>query len=108
MKINITYNEDPKTLEEFAELHNLTMWVRERSLGLQHFGRFLASFEDSDVKDGSVLIGSYGNGNTPEEAIADYSCQIQDKLLVIDAYGPNRREIWVPSFIATGVYNETN
>lgn len=101
MKVKITYNTDPRTIEEFAELHDLTMEVRERPVALQKHGRFTASFEKSEIKDGGLLIGLYGNGNTPEEAIAGYGKQISGKLLVINAYGDpvKRKEILVPEFV---------
>ena len=99
MNVNIYVNTDPKTIEEFADHYRLTMEVRERSLSLHYLGRYMASFEDAEVKDGSVLISTFGNGDTPEEAISDYARQIEGKLMVIDAFKPNRNEIWVPEFV---------
>jgi hypothetical protein len=98
MKIKFIPNNDAKNIKQFADEHHLTMEVRERSVALRHNGRYFASFEKTDVKDGSVLISSYGNGNTPEEAIKNYASQIENKLLVVNAHGPNRKEIWVPKF----------
>lgn len=85
------------TIEEFAEKHGLTMVLTERRkqyIRVPH-ERWLAHFDNCETKDGCILSGTYGQGATTKEAIADYADKITGKLLVIDAYGDNRREIWV-------------
>lgn len=88
-------------LEEFATRHGLQMEVNERSrkdLGDDWpHGRFYASFKDAEIKDGCVLISTFGNGTTPEEAIAEYAKRILGQRLVIDAGCRNRREIDAPN-----------
>jgi len=89
VKITIKAKER-MTLEDFADKHNLEMIVREYDWG------WAASFENAEVKDGSVLISEYGSGSDPESAILNYKKIISDKTLVIGAYTTSRREICVP------------
>lgn len=85
-----------KSLEAFAEQHGLVMEVRERpkSFGL---ARYLAHFKDVEVMRDGVLVGKFGNGDTPDEAIADYARQIEGHRLAYRAYQPDRREMQVPN-----------
>jgi len=90
------------SLEAFADKHDLTMELHERTRTDLHpsFGfapnRFYAHFKNSDTKDGSVLCGTFGNGGTEYAALVEYATAISGKLLVIDAYKECRREIYVP------------
>jgi len=79
------------TIEEFAEKHDLVMEVVRRK-----GGNYYAHFQRAEVKDGSILIGTSGEGLTEDEAISNYATEISDKLLVIGAYTKERREIWAP------------
>lgn len=83
-------------LEAFADKHDLVMRIEERSKqsGLP---RYYAHFENCEVAEDGALIGSFGNGNTPEEAMADYAREIEGKRLVVDAFGPFRRAFDVPN-----------
>ena len=88
------------TIEELADQHNLTMIVTERELYREcSVHRWYAYFEDAETKDGPMLIDTYGDGGTPEEAIADYARRISGKLLVINAHQKSRREIQVPRLV---------
>ena len=100
MKIKI--NAVPEqTIEEFADEHNLTMIVNERPNSIGRSGRYYAHFEGAELSDGMMLIGVYGDGSSPEEAIANYAPQISEKLIVIDATRPERREIFAPRIKAS-------
>lgn len=93
------------TLEEFADRNGLTMVIRERTphgLGERwHAGvRFYASFEHAEVSDGHVLISTFGNGATPEEAMENYAREISARRLVLDARTPGRRAIDVPHLVS--------
>ena len=46
-----------------------------------------------------MLTSVFGDGNTVQEAIANYAKEISGKLIVIDAYSRARREIKVPTLI---------
>jgi len=89
------------TISEFADMHDLNMVVRERHTGHgdNSLPRFYASFEHSEVSDRCMLIGKYGDGDTPEEAIKDYAKEISEKKLVLNAYRKNRVEIQVPCLL---------
>lgn len=84
------------TIQEFADQHNLVMEVHERPSSFKNLGRFYATFKDCEVKGGSFLIGKFGDGETPEEAIADYAATISGETLVVDAFGKDRRIIKAP------------
>ena len=90
----------PISFEAFAKKHGLVMKVGERSKAFwpeRKMERYHAEFENAETLDGSVLSSAYGNGNTPEEAIADYAKNLEGKLLVIGAYQAERREIQCPN-----------
>ena len=102
MKI-VIYEKERKTLASFADEYGLTMEIHERTpsdLGAQwnQNSRYYAHFEACDVKDGVVLCGTYGNGSSPDEAMADYAEQISGQLLVFNAWTNKlaRREIVAP------------
>ena len=64
-------------------------------------GRWSASIENSEVRDGVMLISSYGNGRNPNEAIANYLNEIKGKLLVINATSEEyRKEYTIPNNIS--------
>lgn len=97
MKVKVVYQERC-SIDWFAKEHDLTMVVRERSdrQMLQGLSKFYAGFEHVEIKDGSVLISSCGQGNTVKEAICDYGSMIAGKLLVHRATRPERREFYCP------------
>lgn len=83
------------TLEQFADQHGLVMKVTERRYA--DLPKYYAYFEHAEIRDGGMLIGTYGNGHTEDEAIKAYGRQISLKTLVIHAMNRmNRREIEVP------------
>lgn len=89
------------TLEEFADLHGLSVTVRERSpsdMGTRWNERFryYAEFDGCEIKSGPFLRSAYGDGATHLEAIAAMGVLISGKRIVIDAFGSGRKEIDVP------------
>ena len=46
---------------------------------------FYASLEHVEIKDGGILISTFGDGSTPEEAMRDYYKKIVGKRLVYRA-----------------------
>lgn len=100
--MKIKMNRLPRaTLEAFAEERDLTMVIEERvpdDMGARwsEDSRYYAQFEDCEIKDGRILRSEYGNGRTPWEAMANYAQEISGALLVLNAFGPNRREIQAP------------
>lgn len=88
-------------IEEFADKHDLVMVVNERpkDLPVRNLPRFYARFKNAETKNRDILAGSFGNGESEEEAICEYAKEISGKLLVIDAMTPQRREIQVPTLI---------
>jgi len=84
------------TLEQFADVHNLVMKVSERRRPEGDPARYCAHFENCEIGGDGFLRGEFGDGRTPEEAIANYAAAITLKRIVIGAYTPERREIDVP------------
>jgi hypothetical protein len=60
-------------------------------------GRWTATIVSAEIKEGSMLCGTHGNGSYPEEAIEDYVQKIKGKLLILNAYSGSRKEILVPT-----------
>lgn len=88
------------SLEDFAAKHGLEMVVFERPLDVAEdltLKRYYARFRNVDIKRGCMVGGGGGNGNTPEQAIADYAQMIRGCRLVYDAFGNNRREFTAPN-----------
>lgn len=87
------------TIEQFADAHNLVMQVNERRLPVGDPARYYARFKQCEIGDSGVLIGEYGDGSTPEEAIDNYADAISLKHIVIGAYTQERREIDAPRLL---------
>lgn len=82
---------------DFEKEHGLDLVVTERSKEYHNpVFKFYARFETTETMDGGLLIGEYGNGNTPEEAIHDYCFRISEKRIVFKAMTDERKEIKVP------------
>lgn len=87
MKIKEYLLPKPITIEEFAKKHNLTMEVHQRK-----DKDYYAHFEDASIRHNSYfLLYTYGNGNTPKQAIVDYSRKISNQILI----DKNKNEIIV-------------
>ena len=82
------------TIEELANKYDLTMYIGEIPTEESSPNRYHASFERIEIKDGCFLESRWGNGSTPEEAIDNYTKEINLKPLVKNAYsGPKRIDI---------------
>lgn len=88
------------TIKAFGAKHNLVMQVNERSVDAYARDRFYASFKNVEVSEGAFLRSTFGNGSTPEEAIAAYRHEISMKKIVVDAMSKTRREISAPRLVA--------
>ena len=84
---------------DFVVRNRLEIEVIERDRSMWAFTghRYYAHFKDCEFKDGCILTSSSGNANTPEDAIEVYATECAGKLLVISAYGCDRREIHCPN-----------
>ncbi len=97
MKIE-KYPGKQETLGSFADRNNLIMEVHERPhVHESNNDKWYAHFKHCEIQDGGLLIGSYGNGRTPEDAIINYIPKIVGHAIVINAMDKEaRREIYVP------------
>jgi hypothetical protein len=89
------------SLNQFAEQHDLTMVLNERS-PVEHptLPRYWASFKGAEVVDGFCLASNFGSGYTEEEAFKEYAKTISGKTIVFNAYNRNDRyEIKVPLLV---------
>jgi hypothetical protein len=86
----------PCTLDEFAERHGLVMEIHERA-GVYGDGRYYAHFKSVEEMRDGMLCGTYGNGATPEQAVAAYARKIRGKCLAVKAGSKDRRNIQVPN-----------
>ncbi len=87
-------------IETFADKNGLVMEVRERKKPVGDPSRYYAHFKSAEAREGQhCLIGLFGNGSTPEEAIAKYARKISLRTLIIDAMSETRREIEVPRLV---------
>ena len=88
------------TLLEYADVIEARLVIRYRN-GSTPAMRWYAYFDHAEVKERSMLVWMYGNGPTPDEAVADYAKQIAGQRLVFDAMGPGRKEFTVPTTLVT-------
>lgn len=66
-------------------------------------GRWMCLFENGEVMDRGALVGVFGNGVTPTEAVQDYCKQIVGCRMAFDAMTPARRtEFTMPADLGVG------
>lgn len=96
-----THEIENATIEGFADKHGLVMEIHERRKPIGDPSRYYAHFKSAEAIEGlHCLIGLYGDGSTPAEAIANYARDISLRTLIIDAMTEHRREIEVPRLSA--------
>lgn len=78
-------------ISDFADKHGLEMEVHERSKVT-----YYAHFSHVELKEGSILIGAFGDGKDETSAILDYAEKISNRLIVVRSTTNERREIAVP------------
>lgn len=97
IKIEKFGGNQPETLTEFAKKNGLTLTVRERGGDRGRLLQYFAYFSNVEVMRRGMLASLSGDGNTPDEAAADYARQLAGKRIAVDAYTPKRVEIDVPN-----------
>jgi hypothetical protein len=100
MKINVVehFSLKSQSLSDFADLHGLSLDMNERDPVLRRtLPRWRCSFRNLEIKDGSLLIGTFGDGDTQEEAIEDYCNRISGKIGVLNAFRSNRTTVNIPT-----------
>ena len=81
-------------IEDYADCINVEIVVRRYD---NQNNRWIAEFDHCEVKGDGVLIGTHGNGSTPQEAVQAYIDQIRGKCIVLNAGSVRRREFIVPT-----------
>ena len=85
------------TILEFADEINKELVVRYYP---NQDCRVSAHFDHCEVKDGTRLVGEFGESDNPEEALNDYAYNIQGKALVFNARSTcQRQEFTVPKLL---------
>lgn len=85
-------------IEEFADIIDKQIIVRYYP---NQGGRFSAEFEHSEIKEGAMLAGIFGNGQNPAEAISQYARKIRGARIIFNAMSPDYRvEYVVPKDLA--------
>lgn len=54
------------------------------------------SFENTEIKDKSLLIGVYGQGHTVGQAKANYCRKLRGEKVIVDAMMPTRKAVQLP------------
>jgi hypothetical protein len=82
-------------LYEYADVIGVNLQITRYA---NQDGRVIAEFDQGEIKEGGCLLGEYGSGVTPQEAVNDYKNRIVGKTLVFHAENKHlRREYIVPS-----------
>ena len=83
------------TLSEYADAINAEIKIIRYA---NQEERWIADFEDAEIKESKtsgVLIGMWGEGKSPHEALANYVSSIRGKILVFNAGDPKYRREFV-------------
>ena len=81
-------------ISEFADVIDQDIIIRRYS---SQSGRWSASFDHGEIKEGIMLKGEYANGLSPNEALSNYARQIRGRKIVFHAYKDRRKEFIVPT-----------
>ncbi len=105
MELNLIPEQE---ILDFEKENNLTLKVNERPDHRNHkLKKYYVSFSRGEIKDGSFLIGMCGNGDTIDQAIADYCIRISCRTLVLNAFDKSgRNEIHLPRLLHTKLLNK--
>lgn len=96
MKITVKKFGDPsiQTLEQLADKYDLEMEAVERDLALwfnDKRARYFARFQHVDVMKDGFLLGVFGDGETPSDAIAKYAERLRGRRIVIRPMDKSKR-----------------
>jgi hypothetical protein len=85
------------TFEKFCDSNGLTVVVRERTGEFGH-RRYFAMCNNVYVRESDgMLCGAMGNGASKNDAVRDYENTLAGRVIVVDAWGPSRRELQCPN-----------
>ena len=97
MKFNLI---ETKEILDFETTLGEELTVNERPKGMS-LPKYYVSFDNAEVMQGGCLVGSFGNGNTIDEALTDYCKEIETKRMALYAYTDKRREVVCPKLVHT-------
>lgn len=94
MKFNLLKGVE---ITDFEKGIGVDLVISERDANrLPHIKKYFARFEGAELIEGHFLASISGDGDTIDEALRNYCELISNKKLCINAYTPNRIEIYVP------------
>jgi len=107
MKLNLIETKDILDLEKEI---GQELVVNERAISVlrrahDDLPRYYACFDKAELLIDGHLIGSFGNGDTIDDAIKDYCRQISNCLIVFGAYSSERKEMKLPKLVHTNLLN---
>ena len=80
-------------IEEYADILQKEIVIRRYP---NQKNRYTASFDGCEVREGGMLSGTYGNSDSPTNAINDYVAKIKGKTIVFNAMTNDRVDYGVP------------
>lgn len=93
-----------KEITDLIKELNIELVINERAEREANYTgyKYYVSFADSEVKDGNFLSGTFGDGNTFDEALIDYCKEISEQTLVLNAFS----QIELPKITHTKLLNK--
>lgn len=86
------------TIDEYADAIGAELVLRRFP---NQENRWMAKFDNCDVKTGTMVSTQRGEGRGPAAAVADYCERIRGQRLVFETYGrEKRREFDVPTSLS--------
>ncbi len=74
---------------EFADVVGAEIeWLRYNNQGNRH----IAHFRNCDIKEGAMLVGAYGDSDSPENALHEYVKRIAGATIVFNAGSSEYRQ----------------
>lgn len=93
---NIVPPEPTDFVEWMEKVAGVEIEVRDRGVGSASRNRYYAFAVNVEVKEGTTLRSAFGNGSTPQEAVADYAAELANERLVVGAARKNRVDLTAP------------
>ncbi len=106
MKLNLI---STKEILDYEKEIGVELVVTERSIHIgspAKLSRYFVQFETGEICENSMLIGATGNGDTIDQAIADYCHRVSNRKMAFGAYTSDRKEIEMPKLIHTKFLNQ--
>lgn len=105
MEINLIAIKEILDLEKELGCELVVKERANKNGPLKGLPKYYVHFKKSGVKLGTGTAYTFGNGETIDEAIEDYCCEISSCTLIINLGTEGRKEIQLPNLIHTKLLN---